>query len=165
MHNVALLSISLGKALELKKYDLKNLELAAEYHDIGKKLIDPKILFVNRRLNKEEFEIVKTHSDLGACLLRKYGFDSDIVEAVRHHHERWDGSGYPEGLNGERIPLLARIIAVADAYEAMTSGRPYKGAISPAKAVNELLRCAGSQFDPELVELFANIQREVKMHV
>lgn len=93
-------------------------------------------------------------------MLRRCGFDHAVVEAVRHHHEWWNGKGYPDRLKESEIPLFARIIAVADAYDAMTSARPYKTVVSSSRAIKELLKCAGSQFDPDIVQSFASTCRE-----
>ncbi|MBA1335356.1 MAG: Metal-dependent phosphohydrolase, HD subdomain [Firmicutes bacterium] len=160
MYNAAVLSRRLGSCYGLVGEDLRLLEMAAGFHDVGKRYISSRILFGQGRLSSDEYEIIKAHSAIGADILRKDGFHEKIVEAVRHHHERWDGSGYPDGLRGENIPLFSRIISVADAYDAMVSGRPYKKAVSPFKALNEIFRCSGSQFDPELVKMFISIMKE-----
>lgn len=160
MHNVAVLSRELGKMYGLNNKDLKLLEVAAEYHDVGKKVIKNKFLFEKKSLNKNEFEVIKKHAYLGAVLLKNYGFEQKITDAVLYHHEWWNGKGYPEGLKGMEIPLFARIISIADAYDAMTSRRSYRKAVSPIKAINEILKCSGTQFDPELASLFIRIRRE-----
>ncbi len=160
MYNVAILSRRLGRSYGLAGNELKFLEMAAGFHDVGKRYISSRILFRKGMMTPEEFELIKMHSVMGADMLEKDGFDSSVVEAVRHHHERWDGTGYPDGLKGEEIPLYSRIISVSDAYDAMVSGRSYRKAVSPLKALNELLLCSGSQFDPKLVELFLIIEKE-----
>ncbi|MDI6707274.1 MAG: HD-GYP domain-containing protein [Bacillota bacterium] len=160
MYNVAVLSRKLGSRYGLAGKEMKLLEMAAGFHDVGKKYISGRILFRKGELTPGEYEIIKMHPVIGADILRKDGFDQGVVEAVRHHHERWDGTGYPDGLKGEEIPLYSRIISIADAYDAMVSGRPYKKDVSPLKALNEILRCSGTQFDPELVKLFLTIQKE-----
>jgi len=153
MENVAEICRVLGTYYGIGITEKQQLEIAASYHDIGKKYIHTKLFTIKRKLSEAEYEILKKHSEIGANMLEKYGFEIKIVEAVRHHHEWWNGGGYPAGKKGLEIPLFARMISVADAYDAMTSGRPYRKAVSPAKAVDELLRCAGSQFDPDIVDL------------
>lgn len=154
MHNVAVLSRTLGERYNLTEDDLDLLETAGGLHDIGKKYISEEILLADRKLTVFEFKIVERHAEYGADYLIKCGYDERIVEAVRHHHEWWNGKGYPTGLKGNEIPLFSRIISIADAYDAMTSERSYKKAISPVLAINEIKKCAGSQFDPQLVNIF-----------
>ncbi len=123
-------------------------------HDIGKVGISDTILRKPGKLTAEEYEIIKTHTVLGAQIVQPLRFGVSVGPMVRGHHERWDGDGYPDGLAGEHIPLGARIIAVCDTFDAMTSDRPYRKALSPQVALNELQDKAGSQFDPQLVEIF-----------
>ncbi|MBA1336507.1 MAG: hypothetical protein HPY66_2942 [Firmicutes bacterium] len=160
MYNVAVLSRKLGSRYGLTGKEMKCLGMAAGFHDVGKKFISSSILFRKGKLTPGEYEIIKMHPVIGADILRKDGFDPAVVEAVKHHHERWDGTGYPDGLKGEEIPLYSRIISIADAYDAMVSGRPYREPVASFKAVNEIFRCSGTQFDPELVKLFLTIQKE-----
>lgn len=164
MHQVAVLSRLLGSYYGLEENQLKLLEIAAEYHDVGKCDIDTRILNARRKLTAEEFAIVKTHSLRGAETLAKYKFDNAIVLAVKHHHEWWNGQGYPDGLKGEAIPLFSRIIAIADAYDTMVSGRVYKKSCSHNKALEELLAGSGTQFDPLLVSLFIELM-DIKVNV
>ena len=128
--------------------------MASLLHDVGKIGVPHTILRKPGRLTDAEFAIVKQHVVLGEVLIREIPSLEEVRSAVVSHHERWDGGGYPHGLRGESIPLLGRIIAVADAYSAMTSDRPYRKSLSPEEAVAELRQCAGTQFDPQLVELF-----------
>jgi len=127
---------------------------AALLHDIGKIAIPEKILLKEGPLTQDEFGLVKRHPVIGAAVLGRQEGYARAASFVLHHHERWDGSGYPHGLAGEEIPLGARIIAVADAFEAMTSHRSYRRALSRDEAVRELVRNAGTQFDPAVVEAF-----------
>ena len=127
---------------------------AAQVHDLGKISIDNRILFKEGRLTDEERRQVNTHSAAGAELAGQFSMYGAGAAIIRHHHERWDGSGYPDGLAGDAIPLGARIIAVADVYDAMTSDRPYRAALSHEVAVSELMRGSGSQFDATVVEAF-----------
>lgn len=159
MHNVAVLAVQMGKYYGLDSGSLINLKKAGEFHDIGKCLIKNKMLLWKKGLTPEEFEVIKEHSILGAEYLEKAGFDHEVILAVRHHHERWDGTGYPDRLEKEKIPLLSRIMALADTYDAMVSGRPYRKSVRPSLVIREIRQCAGTQFDPELVEIFIKKQK------
>jgi len=128
--------------------------LAASLHDLGKLAIPEEILRKPGPLTEPERIVLERHPQIGFRMLESLGVDP-VADWVLHHHERWDGSGYPDGLPGEQIPLGARIIFVADAYDAMTSERIYRRRVSSEQAVAELQRCAGSQFDPEIVDAFA----------
>jgi diguanylate cyclase (GGDEF)-like protein/putative nucleotidyltransferase with HDIG domain len=137
--------------------DVENVELtrlAGSLHDLGKLAVPEEILRKPGPLTPPERMVLERHSQIGFRMLESLGVDP-VAEWVLHHHERWDGMGYPDGLAGEEIPLGARIIFVADAYDAMTSDRAYRGRLMPSEAVAELQRCAGTQFDPEIVEVFA----------
>jgi HD-GYP domain-containing protein (c-di-GMP phosphodiesterase class II) len=141
---------------------------AAALHDTGKVGIPENILFKSEKLSNSEWLIIRQHPLAGAELVRRgngnMGLKGDlgtVVMAIKHHHERWDGKGYPDGLNGNQIPLAARIISVADTFDAMTSDRPYQKAVPEQMAVKEIVRCAGTQFDPEIVLVF---QREIKKY-
>ncbi len=123
-------------------------------HDVGKVGIPDRVLGKPGPLSEEEWTLVRRHPLTGARIVEPVPFLSGAVEVIRHHHERFDGTGYPDGLEGEEIPLAARIFAVADAFDAMTSGRPYRPALPVARAGEELERGAGSQFDPEVVGAF-----------
>ena len=148
----------LGAEMGLSKHDLDRLRWAALIHDIGKLRIDEAILNKPGRLTDHEFEIIKTHPDLGAALAEPLaGWLGDSVLAIAEHHEKWDGSGYPRGLAGTDISLAARIVAVADVFDVITSVRSYKQACTAAEARAELARCAGTHFDPEVVRAFLNI--------
>lgn len=138
--------------------------ISALFHDAGKIRIPDSILFKPGHLTEDEWCIMQQHPVVGAELIEKgngkMGLDGDleaVVLAVRHHHERWDGKGYPDGLKGGDIPLAARIIAVADAFDAMTTDRPYRKAMSREDALREIVRCAGSQFDTAIVEAFVKV--------
>ncbi len=128
--------------------------LAALFHDVGKILVPNEILQKPSHLTEQEFEEIKKHCTHGTMMLLRLNSLREVAGMVFHHHERWDGRGYPLGLQGRAIPLGARIIAAADAFAVMTSQRTYRTPISPALALAELSRCAGSQFDPLLVEHF-----------
>jgi putative nucleotidyltransferase with HDIG domain len=144
----------IGVAAGLTPVEQATLERAGLLHDIGKIGVPESVLLKPDRLTEEEFAQIRQHPEAGARILETIPFLDDIVNVVRYHHERWDGRGYPEGLAGEQIPYLARVLAVADAYDAMTTDRPYREAISADEARRELLACSGSQFDPDVVALF-----------
>ena len=140
---------------------LEHIRTAATLHDIGKIGIPDSILLKPGRLTDQEMEMMKSHSLIGARLLRTAGFSDDVVTIVRHLHERYDGLGYPGGLKSEAIPLGSRILAVADTYEAMTSDRIYRLALDPEEAIAELRRVSGIQFDPRIVEAFVTTQESL----
>jgi putative nucleotidyltransferase with HDIG domain len=156
---VAELASAIGAALALPPSDLADLLACARLHDIGKAGVPDAIVAKPGPLTRSEAAAVRRHATIGDRLARALGVREPVRLAIRHHHERWDGAGYPDGLRGKRIPLFARIIAIADAYDAITSGRPYAPARSPAEALAELKRHAGSQFDPRLTAVFC---REIR---
>ncbi|MFZ5648332.1 MAG: HD-GYP domain-containing protein [Bacillota bacterium] len=144
----------LAKAIGLSAGSIPDIRLLARYHDIGKLAIPDSIIFKPGSLTSEEFREIKRHSYTGYCMARSTPGLDHIAEWILLHHEWWNGCGYPMGLKGEEIPLECRILSIADAYDAMTSHRPYRNAMTCDQAVNELKRCAGLQFDPQLVEFF-----------
>jgi diguanylate cyclase (GGDEF)-like protein len=141
-------------AMKMSTEEVKTLETVGYLHDIGKIMVPFDILNKPGRLTNDEYELIKKHSEAGYQILKSVEEYSSLAEYVLCHHERWDGLGYPRNLEGEKIPLTARIIAVADAFESMTAGRPYKKAMNKNEAVLELRKNAGTQFDPEIVEVF-----------
>jgi putative nucleotidyltransferase with HDIG domain len=145
--HVADLSVRVGRALGLPDEDLEVLGLAAVVHDVGKLAVAREILAKPSALDEEEWKSMRRHPEAGAALLAPCPAPTEVLEIVRSHHERWDGSGYPDGLAGEEIPLGARIIAVVDSYCAMVESRPYRPPRRPANARAELLAGAGTQFD------------------
>ncbi len=147
-------AVALGERLKLSEVELQNLKYGATLHDIGKIGIAGRVLNKDTTLEPEEYEHVKTHAMLGDSIIANVEFLQGPRLIIRHHHERWDGKGYPDGLKGEEIPLEARILAVADAFEAMLSQRPYRMPRSLVSARHELETNAGTQFDPRLVEVF-----------
>jgi HD-GYP domain-containing protein (c-di-GMP phosphodiesterase class II) len=146
----------LARELALPEETLERIRLAALVRDVGKQLLPPEILDKRGPLTGPEWEEVRRHPEVGAGLLGGTAF-ADVRGWVVHHHERWDGRGYPHGLAGEDIPREARVLAVVDAYEAMTSDRPYRSAMSHEAACDELVRCAGQQFDPAVVGAFRRL--------
>src|SRR3989338_7557409 len=147
-------ALLMGEALKLGKEDLVTLELGALLHDIGKIGTPDHILLKPGQLKKEEFEIMKKHPVQSAEILSHIELLKEVVPIVKYHQERMDGLGYPDGLKGKQIPLLARAVLIADAFDAMTSDRPYRKALPENTAYEELIRCSGDQFDEELVKIF-----------
>jgi len=160
---VAVLSLKMGKALGLSKKELEDLEIACLFHDVGKMRTPDHLLFKEGKLNRDEHEEIMRHTDDGAQILSRAAFLHKYIPAVKHHHEWFNGEGYPDGLSGEEIPLHAAIISVADAFDAMTSIRPYRPSRSQVDAVQEIILCSGTQFDPRLVEVFVRIVKRLKI--
>lgn len=150
----------IGEGLGLAQKELDDLELLSMLHDIGKIGVDDRVLNKPGKLTPDEWIQMKMHSEIGHRIAMTTPELEHIAEFILCHHERWDGTGYPSGVKGSDIPLPARILAVADAYDAMTENRVYRNAMSWESAIAEIQRCAGSQFDPEIVHLFVNLIRE-----
>jgi diguanylate cyclase (GGDEF)-like protein/PAS domain S-box-containing protein len=151
------LSLQFGLALGLADGEMNELALLATLHDIGKIAIPEGILLAPGNLSQEEWELIWKHPEVGYRIARSSPELAPIAEAILSHHEWWDGSGYPRGLEGENIPLISRIIAIVDAYDAMTQGRPYKKALSQQKTLQKLQEMGGSQFDPNLIAMFIRL--------
>jgi len=151
------LALSLGQAACLNNDDIMVLRRASQFHDIGKLVIDLSCIQKAGALTLEEWELIKKHPAIGASIIDPLTFMDREQDIIRHHHERIDGTGYPDGIGGNELTLLTRIITIADSYDAMTSRRNYRNNLTSAKAIGELRRCAGTQFDPELVEIFAGV--------
>jgi len=134
--------------------DMDAIRFGGFLHDIGKIGVRDTVLLKPGRLTEEEFAEIHRHPEIGDAIVRPLRLLAKEREIIRFHHERFDGKGYPDGLRGEEIPVLARILAVADAYDAMTSNRPYRTRRTHAFALEELRRCAGTQFDPQVVSAF-----------
>jgi putative nucleotidyltransferase with HDIG domain len=154
---VTSLAIMQAEYLGLSEIDRDILYVSSKLHDIGKVGIPDSILLKPGPLTQEEFSIIKKHPDIGADILKSISIMERETEIIRHHHERYDGKGYPAGIKGDEIPLLSRIIALADTFDAMTSERPYRSALSTKEAIQEITRCKGTQFDPHLAESFIKI--------
>lgn len=154
---VAKLTLRIGAAIGLSRQELEDLEIASLFHDVGKLKTPDFVLLKDGPLDPQELREIANHSENGAAILSRARSLQKFIPAVRHHHEWFNGEGYPDGLRGDDIPLYAAIIAVADAFDAMTSARPYKGALSHEAALQELALFAGRQFNPRLVEVLHQV--------
>ena len=162
---VAIYSRDIARRLGMTGEEIERIHLTALVHDIGKIGVRAEVLEKRSALNDDEWAEMRSHSEIGAQILAEVEDYHDVALVVRSHHERWDGAGYPDGLAGSAIPLLARIIAVADSYNAMTSNRPYRSAMTPERAVQQLTLGKGSQSQPELVDAFLEVlERETDQY-
>lgn len=152
-------SLLIGEKLNLPPEQMKTLKIGALFHDIGKIGIPDAILLKTDKLTDDEYSEIKNHPAIGAHILSNASIFADIIPIVKHHHERYDGKGYPARLSGEDIPYLARIVAVADTFDAMTSRRSYRQALDFDYTMNEIERCKGTQFDPAIADIFLEILR------
>lgn len=150
-------SVEIGKFMELGRDKMKVLTRAAKLHDIGKLVIDLSHINKPDKLNKDEWERMKRHPEVGANILRPLAFLGEEIEIIRTHHERWDGNGYPNRIGGPKLNLLSCIVTVADSYDAMVSSRRYRGKVSSKEAISEIERCRGSQYHPIVVDAFAEL--------
>lgn len=150
-------SVLLGKALNLPEEDIKTLKIGGLFHDIGKIGVPDVILQKNSKLTDDEYSEIKNHPSIGAHILSTASIFQNIIPIVKHHHERYDGNGYPGKLQGNNIPYLARITAIADSFDAMTSKRIYRDSLPMETVISEFYRCKGTQFDPELTDVFLDI--------
>ena len=148
-------ALMLGMAMALEENDIVVLRRAAQFHDIGKLVIDLSCIQKPGKLTEEEWILIKKHPSVGANIIQPLGFMDKEQFIIRHHHERMDGKGYPDGLTGDQIDILTKIIIVVDSYDAMTSRRNYRTNMSMEQAIEELHRCSGTQFDRDVVEYFA----------
>ena len=150
-------SVLIGKHLGLSDSDLKTLQIGGLFHDIGKIGVPDSILLKDGKLTDDEYSEIKNHPSIGAHILSTATIFKDIIPIVKHHHEKYDGFGYPSKLNGENIPYFARITAVADTFDAMTSKRTYRDALPLDVVISEIERCKGTQFDPKIADVFLDI--------
>jgi response regulator RpfG family c-di-GMP phosphodiesterase len=154
-------SLALGEMLKLNTYEKDVLRVVGPVHDVGKVGIPDAILLKPGKLTDGEYEIIKAHSVYGEEIMNRFEILSHEAKMIRHHHERYDGRGYPDGISGEDISRGARIIAVCDTYDAMVTNRPYRNALKKEEAVSEIIRCKGGQFDPEIAECFVEMVQNV----
>ena len=150
-------SVLIGEKLNMSEEDLKTLRVGGLFHDIGKIGIPDSILLKESKLTDDEYSQIKNHPSIGAHILCNAEVFKDIIPIVKHHHERYDGNGYPGKLKGEEIPFMARIAAVADTFDAMTSKRTYRNALDIEVVKSEIERCSGTQFDPQIAKVFLDI--------
>ena len=156
------ISIVIGEALGCTSEELDVLNFAGHLHDIGKIGIPDNILLKPGRLNREEFETIKTHPVIGANIVEQLGLWEMERQIIKYHHERYDGTGYPEGLKGDKIPFLARILSVADVYDAISSDRAYRKKMEESKVLSIITEGSGTQFDPQIVEVFLDLYHQGK---
>ncbi|WP_254450519.1 HD-GYP domain-containing protein [Cohnella herbarum] len=159
---VAWLSEKLAEAMRMDSASVSKLVRGCFIHDLGKLMIPNEVLDNDRPLTNEQWDLIKQHPELGSEMLRdKSEICPEIIQLVLHHHERWDGTGYPHRLRGEKIPFLARICSVVDAFDSMLSPRPYRRRKTIEEGMAELVRNAGTQFDPHIVERFIPLAKEL----
>jgi putative two-component system response regulator len=157
---VTYISMILGKAMNLSKQEIKSLQTGAIFHDLGKIGIYPTLLNKPASLTDDEMLLIKQHPTIGEKIIKPIAFDKEVSSIVSQHHERYDGKGYPSGLKNHDISLGAKIVAIADSYDAMTSLRSYRQKLTHEQASDEIKRCSGTQFDPICVEYFLKIAEE-----
>jgi len=155
---VAVYAVATGHAMGVRDQDLLDIRFAATLHDVGKVKVDAGLVRKLGKLDEEEIDAMKLHAELSLEMLEGFPWLQPCLPYIIHHHERWDGAGYPTGLAKNLIPLGARIIAVAEAFDVMASGSGWSGRRSESDALQELKACAGSQFDPEVVQAFLTVQ-------
>ncbi|MBU4251867.1 MAG: diguanylate cyclase [Candidatus Omnitrophica bacterium] len=162
VENTVHFAMGVANELNLPKEDVELIKQAAMLHDLGKIGISESILLKKGKLNKKEFEEIKKHPQIGADIIRPIKFLHDLIPFIFYHHERWDGKGYPSGIRGEDIPLGARVIAIADVYQALISDRPYHKAFSKSAAIDIIKKSSGTQFDPSIVRAFLKVVHKEK---
>jgi putative nucleotidyltransferase with HDIG domain len=160
---VTALAEALARALGWSEERLASLRIGGPLHDIGKLTVSDEVLRKEGRLDSLELEQIREHPRAGARILLRLAALREAIPYVLYHHERWDGNGYPSGKAGAEIPLEARVLAIADAFDAMTSDRPYRRALTHDQAVAEVERCAGTQFDPEIARVFLELFAETEL--
>src|SRR5581483_4772623 len=150
-------AIKTAEQLNWSKERIAVLELAGHLHDVGKIGVPDSVLNKPGKLTVEEFELMKAHPEIGEQIIRGNDFLESLLPYILYHHERYDGRGYPKGLAGDAIPIEGRLLAVSDAFDAMTSSRPYRKGMEPEVAIAEIKRCSGTQFDPKITQVFLEV--------
>jgi response regulator RpfG family c-di-GMP phosphodiesterase len=154
------MSLMLGERIGITEYEMDVIKVVGPVHDLGKIGIPDSILLKPAKLTNEEYNIMKSHSIYGEEIMSRFEILSNEAKIIRHHHERYDGNGYPDCLSGEGIPICSRIIALSDTYDAMITNRPYRNAATRNEIAVEIARCRGSQFDPPIADHFADMIRD-----
>jgi HD-GYP domain-containing protein (c-di-GMP phosphodiesterase class II) len=162
---VAKLSHMLAEAAGLDRETVERVYISGLVHDVGKIGVPESVLCKPGKLTDDEFGLIKMHPEIGARILQDIRQMQDLLPGVMHHHERWDGNGYPHGLAEKDIPLFGRLIGLADAFDAMISTRTYRSAMDLDTVLGEIRRCAGTQFDPELAEVFLQLDFQPFFHL
>jgi putative nucleotidyltransferase with HDIG domain len=162
-HNVSKYAVEIARQMNLSAVEIEVIKYAGLLHDIGKIGIKQEILAKKEKLTQKEYEVLKKHPIVGCTILKDVKFLEKELPIILHHHERYDGTGYPYGLKEREIPLGARILAVADSYDAMTAGRIYKKRLDREVAIEELRRQSGAQFAPDIVEVFLQLAEMKKV--
>jgi putative nucleotidyltransferase with HDIG domain len=157
---VASYAVAIANKLRMSEPERRRITFGALLHDIGKLGVTENIIFKEGNLDSSEWEVLRSHPEIGARVVARMEFLTGTVDIVRHHHESWNGTGYPDGLEAEKIPLGARIVAVADSFDAMTTNRSYRRALSIEEAIDRMTTAAGTQFDPRIVRIFVRFIRE-----
>ena len=154
------LSLMLGERLRITEYERDVIRVVCPVHDLGKIGIPDSILLKPEKLTDHEYSVMKSHSEYGEEIMSRFEILAKEAKIIRHHHERYDGRGYPDRLAGDEIPVCSRIIAVCDAYDAMVTDRPYRKGLEAGAILEEMTRCSGSQFDPAIMQAFTDIIRD-----
>jgi HD-GYP domain-containing protein (c-di-GMP phosphodiesterase class II) len=154
------MSLALAERVGVSDYEKDVIKVVCPVHDLGKIGIPDRILLKPERLSDEEYAVMQSHSVYGEEIMSRFEILAKEARIIRHHHERYDGKGYPDRLAGSDIPMCSRIIAVCDAFDAMITDRPYRKAMGADEVVAEIARCSGSQFDPEIVKTFVDLVRD-----
>jgi HD-GYP domain-containing protein (c-di-GMP phosphodiesterase class II) len=152
--------MSIAKAIGCSQEEIDQLSISGALHDIGKIGIPDNILLKPGRLTDEEYDVIKKHPVIGSNIIGHFNMWSDEEKIIRHHHERWDGNGYPDKLKAREIPFLSRILSVADVYDALTTDRSYRKKMQDDVAVKIIMENAGNQFDPEITDVFLRLYEQ-----
>jgi HD-GYP domain-containing protein (c-di-GMP phosphodiesterase class II) len=156
---------TIARDMGLNDSQMEALQFGSILHDIGKIYIPESVLQKPGSLDDEEWDVMKMHPVIGADLIKDISYLAPAIPVIRHHHERWDGKGYPDGLVGEAIPLEARIVAVADSLDAMTTERVYQSTCTSQEAYDKILSCSGTLYDPGVIDVFQGVWQEIKLRM